>query len=155
MLKRISSIVAVLLLSVLLTGALTAAAPGPTPPNVTFTLVSGLPSTMNVGDTATVVVQVNSDQEFIWAHMLPTFHFPGRGLMATDMGGDLDSRSTTATLTITFVAKNSTVGLPDEGVCPAGGGLAPVAFVAGVRYPGGLVAAQRFPATGFYCVLVP
>ncbi|HEX2697207.1 MAG TPA: hypothetical protein VHM28_05820 [Anaerolineales bacterium] len=155
MAKRILSIIGLLILSTLFTGVLIAAAPGPGPqPNVTFTLVSGLPSTMNVGDTATVVVQVESDQQFLYAQMLPTFHFPGRGLMATNMGGDRAHDSTSATLEITFVAKNSTADLPDEGVCPTAG-VAPVAFFAGVRYPGGVIVAQRFPETGFYCITVP
>jgi hypothetical protein len=155
MAKRIASFIALIVLSALLTGALTAAGPGPLP-NVTFTLVSGgPPATMNVGDTATVVVEVTSDQEFLFAQMLPTFHFPGRGLMATNMGGDRVQGNTTATLEITFVAEGSTGDLPDEGVCPAGGGLAPVAFVAGAHFAGGFVAFQRFPAEGFYCVAVP
>ena len=153
MVKRIASIIGLLTLSILLTATLTAAAPGPLP-NATFTLVSGLPLTMNVGDTATVVVQVDSDQEFLFAQMLPTFHFPGRGLMATNMGGDRVHGGTTATLEITFIAKGSTSGLPDEGVCPTAG-VAPVAFFAGVHYPGGFVAVHRFPETGFYCVTVP
>jgi hypothetical protein len=151
MVKRIVSILGLLVLSALLTGTLTAAAPLP---NATFTLVSGLPTTMNVGDTATVVVQVNSDQEFLFAQMLPGFYFPGRGLMATNMGGDRVQNNTTATLEITFVAKESTADLPNEGACPTAG-VAPVTFVAGVRYPGGYVVSQRFPATGYYCVAVP
>jgi hypothetical protein len=70
------------------------------------------------------------------------------------MGGDRVQRDTTATLAITFIAKNSTADLPDEGVCPTAG-VAPVAFFAAARYPGGFVAVQRFPETGFYCVTVP
>jgi hypothetical protein len=155
MIKRIVSAICLVVLSAFLIAALTAAAPAPGPvPNVTFTLLSAPPATMNVGDTANVVVQVTSDQQFLFAAMLPTFHFPGRGLMATDMGGDRVSNNTTATLTITFVAKGSTLGLPDEGVCPTGG-VAPVAVVAGARFPGGFTARQRFPANGFFCVTVP
>ncbi len=146
MIKRIVSIVALLVLSTVLT----AAAPVP---NVTFELLQELPDAMNVGETATVVVKVNSDQEFLLAQMLPTFYFPGRGLMATNMGGDRVLNGTTATLEITFFAKNSTANLPNEGACPTAG-VAPVAFVAGVHYPGGFVAAQRFPESGFYCVTV-
>jgi len=155
MTRSITSTLGLLGLSILLLTTMTAAAPAAdAPPNVNFELVSGLPLTMNVGDTATVTVQVTSDQEFLIAQMLPTFHFPGRGLMATNMGGDRERRETTATLEITFSAKDSTADLPDEGVCPTAG-VAPVAFVAGVRYPGGLVIGQRFPETGFYCVAVP
>lgn len=154
MTKRMSFRLGLLALSLMLVGVLTAAAPAWTAPNVTFTLVSGLPSTLNVGETATAIVQVTSDQEFLFAQMLPTFYFPGRGVMATNMGGDRSRGGTTATLAITFIGKNSTADLPNEGACPTGG-VAPVAFVAGVRYPNGYVASQRFPESGFYCVTVP
>src|SRR5687767_10873212 len=73
--KRFVALFGLLILSIILAGAIIAAAPGPAP-NVTFTLVSGLPATMNVGETATVVVEVTSDQEFIFAQMLPTFYYP-------------------------------------------------------------------------------
>jgi len=135
MLRKVISTIGLLALMVLLTGILTAADPAPAPtPNVTFTLVSGLPATMNVGDTATVVVQVTSDQEFNFAQMLPTFFFPGRGVVALQ-GGDRSGSGTTATLEITFVAKGSTADL---------GGAIPVSVVAGTRYKGGYVASQQF-----------
>lgn len=111
---------------------LTAAAPIP---NVTFTLVSGLPSTMNIGDTATVVVQVTSDQEFNFAQMLPNFQVPGRGVIALH-GGDHAKRGTTATLQIVFTAKSSTADFP--------GGIVPVSVAAGTRYQGGYVASRQF-----------
>ncbi len=149
--KKILSFFGLLILISLLTGALTAAAPMP---NVDIKLISGLPAVMKVGDTATVVVQVTSDQEFLYAAMLPNFHFPGRGLMAVNMGGDRVLRNTTATLEITFVAKNPTAGLPDEGVCPGGGGQAAVNVAAGARFAGGVLVAQRFPQAGFFCVTV-
>jgi len=131
MLKRIRSTLGLLVLITLLTGALTAAAPMP---NVTFTLVSGLPATMEVGDRATVVVQVTSDQKFNFAQMLPNFFFPGRGVVAIH-GGDHVGSGTTATLEITFEAKSSTADL---------GGAIPVSVVAGARYRGGYVASQVF-----------
>ncbi len=131
MMKRTLSVIGLLVLLALLTGALTAAAPVP---NVTFELVSGLPPTMNVGDTATVIVEVTSDQEFNFAQMLPTFFFPGRGVVAVQ-GGDHAGSGTTATLEITFEAKNSTADL---------GGAIPVSVVAGARYRGGYVASQQF-----------
>lgn len=135
MLRKVLSTFGLLVLMVLLTGALTAAAPAPPPaPNVTFTLLSGLPETMNVGDTATVVVQVTSDQEFNFAQMLPTFFFPGRGVVAVQ-GGDHAGSGTSATLEITFTAKDSTADL---------GGAIPVSVVAGARYKGGYTASQRF-----------
>jgi len=131
MLKRIPSVFGLFVLIALLTGALTAAAPIP---NVTFTLVSGLPSTMNVGDTATVVVQVTSDQEFNFAQMLPTFYFPGRGVVAIQ-GGDHAGSGTTATLEITFEAKGSTADF---------GGAVLVSVVAGARYRGGYFDSKQF-----------
>ena len=135
MVRKIYFTFGLLVLMVLLTGTLTAAAPAPPPaPNLTFTLISGLPATMNVGDTATVVVQVNSDQEFNFAQMLPTFYFPGRGVVAVQ-GGDHAGSGTSATLEITFIAKDSTADL---------GGAVPVSVVAGARYKGGYTASQRF-----------
>jgi hypothetical protein len=131
MIKRTLSAIGLLVLIVLLTGALTAAAPAP---NVTFTLVSGLPSTMNVGDTATVVVQMTSDQDFNSAQMLPTSFFPGRGVVAVQ-GGDHAGGGKTALLEITFVAKGSTADL---------GGAIPVSVVAGAHFKGGYTASQRF-----------
>ena len=119
-------------LSVLLVSLLTAAAPTP---DITFTLSQGLPSTMNVGDTYTVVVQVESDQQFISVLALPSFQFPGKGLIAVQ-GGDHAQRGTSATLEVTFEAKGSTAGFPD--------GFAPVHVVVGVRYPGGYVAVQDY-----------
>lgn len=134
MLRKTLSTFGLLALMVLLTGVLTAAAPPPPTPNVTFTLISGLPATMNVGDTATVVVQVTSDQEFNFAQMLPTFYFPGRGVVAVQ-GGDHAGSGTSATLEITFTAKDSTADL---------GGAIPVSVVAGARYKGGYTASQQF-----------
>jgi hypothetical protein len=127
--KRLLS---VFCLAVVLLGSLTAAAPIP---NVTFTLVQGLPATMNVGDTYTVIVQVDSDQPFLFAHALPSFYFPGRGVVAVQ-GGDRSSGGTTATLEITYRAKSSTAKMPD--------GVAPVYFVVGARYAGGYTIVQNY-----------
>ena len=146
MMKRVLFSLGLLVSMILLTGALTAAAPVP---NVTFTLLNGLPSTLNVGETATVTVHVDSDQEFLLAQMLPTFYFPGRGVVAANTGGDRVLRSTSADLTVTFVAKGSTADFTGGWSCPPG--TAPVATVVGVRYPGGFVASQRFD----FCVTVP
>ncbi len=122
----------VLVLAIFIASFLTAAAPIP---NTTFTLVQGLPATMNVGDTYTVIVQVESDQPFLFAQALPSFYYPGRGVVAVQ-GGDRSRGGTTATLEITYVAKTSTAKMQD--------GVAPVHFVAGVRYPGGYVAVHDY-----------
>ena len=123
-------LVLVMILSIVVT---TAAAPVPV---TTFTLVQGLPSTMNVGETFTVIVQVESDLEFNSVQALPSFMFPGKGVVAVQ-GGDRAGRGTSATLEVTFQAKSSTANFPD-------GGVAPVHVVVGVRYAGGFVAVQDF-----------
>jgi hypothetical protein len=130
--KRIVSMVGLLALMVLMTGVLTAAAPLPV---TTFTLVNELPFTMNVGDTYTVVVQVESDQPFTSVQALPSFQFPGKGVVAVQ-GGDRAGGGTSATLEVTFKAKSPTTKMPD--------GVAPVYVVVGVRYGGGYVAVQEY-----------
>jgi hypothetical protein len=128
--KRILSFVGLVALMALMTGVLTAAAPVPV---TTFTLVQGLPEEMNVGDTATVIVRVESDQPFIFAQALPAQFFPGRGVVAAQ--GDHEGQGTSATLSVSFHAKTSTANL---------GGVAPVSVTVGVRYKGGYVAVQRY-----------
>jgi hypothetical protein len=130
--KRLFSLFTLMIFLILMTGVLTAAAPLPV---TTFTLIQGLPSTMNVGETYTVIVQVESDQEFISAQALPSFQFPGKGVVAVQ-GGDRAGSGTSATLVVTFKAKSSTVNFPS--------GVAPVFVVVGVRYAGGFVAVQEY-----------
>jgi hypothetical protein len=130
MYKRILSFLCLTFLLVLMTGALTAAAPMP---QATFTLVSGLPETMNVGESATVVIQVDSDQPFIFAAALPTEYFPGRGVVAK--GGDHGEGGTSTLLEVTFTAKGSTAKF---------GGAVPVSVVAGARYQGGVTITHSF-----------
>ena len=122
----------VLCLTVLMVSVLTGAAPTP---NTTFILLQDLPSTMSVGEAGTVIVHVESDQEFISIQALPSFQFPGKGVVAVQ-GGDRAGRGTSATLELTFKAKGSTAALP--------GGVAPVHVVVGVRYGGGYVAVQEY-----------
>jgi len=140
MIKRTFSYVGLALLMVLMTGVLTvAAAPAPpAEPNVTITLVEGLPAMMNLGDTATVTIDVSSDTPFLFAQALPTAFFPGRGVVATK--GDHVSSGTTARLEVTFTAKNSTT---DFAQAPMDG-IVKVSVVVGVRFPGGYVNAQQF-----------
>ena len=130
--KRVVSMVGLFVLMALITGVLTAAAPMP---NTTFELVQGLPSTMQIGETYTVIVHVESDQPFISAQALPSFQFPGKGVVAV-RGGDRSGADTSATLEVTFQAKSSTERMP--------GGAAPVFVVVGVRYGGGYVAVQEY-----------
>jgi hypothetical protein len=130
--KKIFPYFTLVLIIVLLSSLITAAAPMPV---TTFTLVQGLPSTMNVGETYTVVVQVESDQEFNSILAMPSFMFPGKGVVAVQ-GGDRAGSGTSATLELTFKAKSSTTDFPS--------GVAPVHVVIGVRYAGGYVAVQDY-----------
>jgi hypothetical protein len=131
--KRLFSLFGLTMFLVLMTGILTAAAPLPA---TTFNLIQGLPSTMNVGDTYTVVVEVNSDQEFISATALPSFQFPGKGVVAVQ-AGDRTGSGKSARLEVTFKAKSSTAEFPN-------GGFAPVHVVVGVRYNGGYVEVRDY-----------
>ncbi len=132
--KRIFSFIGLVALMVLMTGILSAAAPAPT---ATFTLVQGLPSTMNVGETYTVIVQVDSVQPFIFAQALPATYFPGRGVVAAQ--GDHAGQGTSALLRVPFYAKTSTAGFP--------GGTVPVSVSVGVRYGGGTIDVQQYDFT--------
>ena len=125
-------ILSVLVLCTLIVSLLTAAAPNP---NTTFTLVQGLPEVMKVGDTYSLIVQVESDQPFLFAQALPSFQYVGKGVVAVQ-GGDHASGGTSATLEITYRAKSSTAQMPE--------GVAPVYAVAAVRYPGGYVISEQY-----------
>ena len=127
--KRPLSIVLLALLSI---GLLTAAAPTPV---TTFTLVQGLPSVMNVGDMQTVIVHVDSDQEFISVAARPSFQYPGKGIVAVQ-AGERTGRETSATLEVTFKAKSPTERMEN--------GVAPVHVFVGVRYGGGYVAVEDY-----------
>ena len=131
--KRLFSLFSLNILLTLMTVILTAAAPVPEP---TIRLVKRLPSTMIVGETSTVIVQVESDQPFISATALPSFQFPGKGVVAVQ-GGDRVGSGMSATLEVTFKAKSSTADFPT-------GGAAPVHVVVGVRYGGGYVVVEDF-----------
>jgi len=134
--KKLFSLLGLAALMVLLTGVLTAAAPVPV---TTFTLVQGnMPVVMNVGDTYTVIVQVDSDQQFTSVQAMPDFQYAGKGVVAVK-GGDRAGSSTSATLEVTFKAKSSTAPMP--------GGVVPVSVVVGVRYGGGYVAVQQYDFT--------
>jgi hypothetical protein len=90
---------------------------------------------MQVGEVYTVIVEVQSDQEFLSATALPSFQYPGKGVVALQ-GGDRSGRGRTATLAVTFKAKSPTERME--------GGAAPVYLVIGVRYGGGMVAVQEY-----------
>jgi hypothetical protein len=130
--KKIFPSIGLALMMVLMTGVLTAAAPAP---NVTFNLVQGLPSTMNVGDTYTVVVEVTSDVPFNAVQAMPDPQYPGKGVVPVK-GGDHAGGGTSATVEVTFTAKTNTARMPS--------GKDVMAVVVGVRYQGGVVVGQTY-----------
>lgn len=112
-----------------------AAAPPPPPtPNVTFNVITPLPSTMVAGQSYDFVLEITSDTPFLSANAMPDMYYPGRYVVAR--GISRSGAGTSAILTITWTAKASTANLP--------GGVAPVAVVAGLRFQGGLTVGQRF-----------
>jgi hypothetical protein len=130
--KRIFSFLGLTLLMVLMTGLLTAAAPMP---NITFTLVSGLPPVMNIGETYTVIVEVASDVPFNAVQAMPDLQYPGKGVVQVK-GGDHAGSGTSARVEVTFTAKTDTSKMPD--------GKDIVSVVVGARYKGGYVAGEVF-----------
>ena len=131
--KKLFSYVGLALMMVLMTGVLTAAAPAP---NVTFNLVQGLPSTMQVGETYTVIVEVTSDVPFNAVQAMPDPQYPGKGVVPVK-GGDHAGAGTSATVEVAFTAKSDTSKMP--------GGKDVMAVVVGVRFKGGAVVGQVFP----------
>ena len=131
--KRLFSYFGLAFLMVLMTGVLTAAAPMP---EVTFTLVDGLPDTMHIGDTYTVVVDVTSDVPFNSVQAMPDPQYPGKGVVPVK-GGDHAGAGTSARVEVTFTAKSAPERLP--------GGKDVMSVVVGVRYKGGLVIGKEFP----------
>lgn len=105
-----------------------------TPPTTTFTLISGLPPVMHVGDSATVIVRIDSNEPFIFAMALPTDVYPEKGVGAH--GNARSGAGTTAMLSITFTAKSSTTNLPE--------GVDSVSVVAGARYGNAGTISQSF-----------
>jgi hypothetical protein len=122
----------VLVLALLTVSLLTAAKPVPA---TTFTVLQALPETMTVGEEYTVIVQVDSKQEFQSVQARPSFFYPGKGVVAVQ-AGDRAGAGTAATLQVTFKAKSPTDRMTD--------GVAPVYLFVGARYSGGAVAVEQF-----------
>lgn len=140
--KKLMAIVAAALVASLLLISSVAAAPvKPPPPPVTIQLVSGLPATMQVGQSYPVIVRVSSTQAFKTAQAMPDDAYPGKGVVAR--GGARAGAGTVATLTVTFTAKGSTASLP--------GGKDQVAVAVGARFANGQTVSQRFD----FAVAVP
>lgn len=89
---------------------------------------------LNVGDSYTFDVQVNSDRPFSLAQMTFSQYYPGRYIFSK--GFVVARRTSSATLRITITAKAPTADLPD--------GVNPVSLVTGVRYKGNVVFTEFF-----------
>jgi hypothetical protein len=126
------------------------------PPDVRFRLVKKPPGgtlELDVGEPHTFEIHIKSSEPFNLAMVMVDEYYPGRSIFTTH---DRAGRATEATLYVTLTGKRSTAELwpvcdwPDAGICwPEG--VAPISLVAGVRFPGGGIAAERFN----FAVLIP
>jgi hypothetical protein len=124
-----------------------AAAPVPgAPPQVTFTLITGLPTELAVGETVTIHVRVESSEPFVMAIALSDAYYPGRGVRFD--GSSAEARSTTADLYLTLTGRESTADLPAVQDWPVDedwdAGVLPLVVRAGARFPGGVVVSTGY-----------
>jgi hypothetical protein len=89
---------------------------------------------LSVGKSYTFDIEITSDETFLLAMAMGDEYYPGRGIFYS--GIDTAQHATCALLHLTVTGKKPTDFLP-EGVCP-------IAVVAGVRFPGGVVFSERF-----------
>jgi len=125
-------------------------------PKVRIRLVKPPPGgtlTLPVGESHTFEVQITSSEPFNLAMVMIDEYYPGRSVFSSN---DRAGRSTEATLYLTLTGKTPTAGLPAVCDWPEPGdcwpeGVAPMSIVAGVRFAGGAVVAERFT----FAVVVP
>jgi hypothetical protein len=138
-------IVAMLLLGVASAGAKTT-------PDVTIKLLNPPPKNkplkLAFGESYTFDILITSDQSFVLAMAMMDAYYPGRGVFSAV--SDRASQDTSALLHLTITAKEPTAFLPAVCDWPQPGdcwpeGVAPLSIRAGVRFPGGLIAADQFP----------
>jgi len=89
---------------------------------------------LGVGESYTFDVEITSEEPFLLAMVMGDQYYPGRGIFYS--GIDSVHHATAALLHLTVTGKEPTDFLP-EGVCP-------IAVVAGVRFPGGVVFSEQF-----------
>ncbi|HEY8202854.1 MAG TPA: hypothetical protein VII47_16080 [Actinomycetota bacterium] len=124
-----------------------------TAPQVTFTLLTPLPSQLAVGEKAVIGVHVESSESFVMAIALSDAYYPGRGVLFD--GSPAQPNSTSADLYLSLTGRDSTADLaavqdwPDDEDWPAG--VAPLAVRVGARFAGGLVVSTTYP----FAVTVP
>lgn len=119
------------------------------PPTVTIQLVNPPPENLldlAVGESHTFEIQITSSEPFNLAMVKTDQYYPGRSVFASS---DRAGRGTEATLYVTLTGKKSTAELWPVTDWPKLGdswpeGVAPISIVAGVRFPGGAVVAERF-----------
>ena len=115
-------------------------------PTVTFTLLTELPTSLAVGETATIEVRVESSEPFLMAIALSDAYYPGRGVRFD--GSAASPQATSVDLSLTITGTASTADLPavqdwpGEEDWPAG--VAPLAVRVGARFPGGVVIGETF-----------
>jgi len=121
--------------------------PASAAPNVTFTLLTPLPTELAVGESAIIGVRVQSSERFVMAIALSNAYFPGRGVLFD--GSPAHPRDTSADLYLTITGRAPTAGLPAAQDWPADedwpAGVAPVAVAVGARFAGGAVVGAQFP----------
>lgn len=145
--KKFVVAISVIAVAVLLTCASSSQAVAA--PGVEITLLNPPPDplVLEVGESYTFNIQVESDEPFIWAMAMTDAYYPGRGMHWH--GGDRATQDTSAVLQLTMTGKKSTAGLPAVCDWPQPGdcwpeGVAPASIVVGVRYKGGQVVAETF-----------
>lgn len=116
------------------TTAVAAAPQPPQAPNVTFTLLTPLPTTLHVGETFTIAIQVTSEAEYLFAMAMPAPEYPGRYVVFE--GNDRTGRGTSAILYLTLRGKDSTLADFADGV--------PIHFVVATRFKNGVTASQWY-----------
>jgi len=147
--KRFAAIFVMMLAAALLFGVASAAAA--TVP--TIALLNDLPTSLAVGESYTVDIEITSDEPFVYAMAMHDSYYPGRGVFFRT--SDRAHWTTSAVLHMTITGKNSTANLeavtdwPETEDWPAG--VAPLGIVVGVRYQGGEVFVQRY----YFAVTVP
>lgn len=117
-----------------------------TQPEVTFTLLTPLPTTLAVGETARIGVHVESSEPFAMAIALSDAYFPGRGVRFD--GSPARAHDTSADLWLTITGRAPTAGLPAVQDWPLNedwpAGTLPLAVRAGVRFEGGDVVSTGY-----------
>jgi hypothetical protein len=115
-------------------------------PTVTFTLLTPLPDSLAVGETAVIGVRVESSEPFLMAIALSDAYYPGRGVRFD--GSSAQPGATTADLYLTITGTGSTAGLPAVEDWPGeedwDAGVLPLAVRVGARFAGGVVVGQSY-----------